>query len=277
MFTKKFADRGKKEKFMKTISFVIPFYNEEERVKKTFKALNELSLPAGLRLEKIIFVNDGSIDKTLSKLQAYKKSSKLGSKVKIASYSENKGKGFAIKTGMLESSSDYTLFFDADMSTPLTELKKFMPFIDRNVDVIVGTRKNGESTVVKHQPFFREFLGKGFTLLTQIVLDIIVTDFTCGFKAFSKNCLTEIFENARINRWGYDAELMFLATKYGYSIEEKSVLWANDDRTKVKIYEAVPQTLKELWDIRWEHTFKPAFAGISIPQKNLITKLTSIL
>ena len=277
MFTKKFADRGKKGNIMKTISFVIPFYNEEARIGKTFKALNELSLPMGLKLEQIIFVNDGSSDKTLNKFKDFKKRSKIGYKVNIVTYETNRGKGYAIRKGMLESSSDYTLFFDADMSTPLTELKKFMPFINRGVDVIVGTRKNGESTVMKHQPFLREFLGKGFTLLTQIVLNIIVTDFTCGFKAFSKKTIKPVFTQAKINGWGYDAELMFLATKLGFSIEEKSVLWANDERTKVKLYKAIPQTLMELWDIRWLHTFKPALGILSNPQKNLIARVTSIL
>src|SRR5437762_432977 len=104
---------------MKKISFVIPFYNEENRIEKTFKALNALVLPVGLKLENIIFVNDGSKDKTLLKLNEFKKKSKFGSKVNIVTYKINQGKGYAIRRGMLESKSDYTLFFDADMSTPL--------------------------------------------------------------------------------------------------------------------------------------------------------------
>lgn len=261
---------------MKSISFVIPFYNEEGRIDKTFKALTELSLPLGLTLESIILVNDGSKDKTIDKIEAFKKRSKYGSIIKVVTYKRNRGKGYAIRRGMLESESDYTLFFDADMSTPLSELKKFMPYIDRDVDVIVGTRKNGESTVVKHQPFLREFLGKGFTLLTQIALNVIVTDFTCGFKAFSKSCIKEIFENASINGWGYDAEILFLANKYGYEIEEKAVIWANDERTKVKLYKAIPQTLQELWQIRWMHTIRP-FIDFTPAQKALFHRFTSIL
>lgn len=262
---------------MKTITFVIPFYNEEARIDKTFKALNGVVIPMELTLSKIIFVNDGSRDSTLQKMYDFKKTSKLGSKIQIVSYKSNKGKGYAIRRGMLESNADYTLFFDADMSTPLSELSKFVPFMKRNVDVIVGTRKNGKSTVVKHQPFLREFLGKGFTLMTQIVLNVIVTDFTCGFKAFSKSCLKEIFENATINGWGYDAEILFLANKYKYTIEEKAVTWANDERTKVKLYKAIPQTMQELWEIRYKHTIKPAFSKVIAPQKSLITKLSYIL
>lgn len=262
---------------MKTISFVIPVFNEENRIEKTFKALNELVLPRGLRLSKIVFVNDGSKDRTLWLLKRFLKQSKLRNKISIISYQPNQGKGFAVKQGMLSTDSDYSLFFDADMSTPLTELKKFLPFIKNEVDVIVGTRKNGHSTVVVHQPKYREFLGKGFTYLTKFSLGLSVSDFTCGFKAFSKRSIGEIFENAVIKGWGYDAEVIFLAKKYGFSISEKAVTWANDERTKVNIYKAVPQTLTELYKIRWTHSVKPLLnAGLS-PQRSILTRLSSFL
>lgn len=260
---------------MKTITFVVPLYNEEKRVGKTFKALNKLSLPVGLKLDKVIFVSDGSKDKTVALLNGYKKKSKIGRNIKIVSYKVNQGKGYAIRTGMLESNADYTLFFDADMSTPLSEIEKFVPFFNQEIDVVVGTRKNGHSTVIKHQPKLREFLGKCFTKITQIALNTNVTDFTCGFKAFSKRSLNAVFQNAIINGWGYDAEIIFLAKKYDFSIAEKAVTWANDERTKVKIYKAVPQTLKELAIIRWNHSIKPVITENVNMQKNFISKLAS--
>ena len=245
---------------MKTISFVIPLYNEEERIGKTFKALSGVRLPVGLKLENVIFVNDGSKDNTLKLIKEFKGSSKLGRKIKIVTYSINKGKGYAIKSGMLASNADYTLFFDADMSTPLSELTKFMPFIKEGVNVIVGTRKNGHSTVIKHQPKLREFLGKGFTLMTKTALSLQVTDFTCGFKAFDKASKDKVFESSQIEGWGYDAEILFLANKYGFCMVEKAVIWSNDERTKVKLYKAVPQTLGEIAKIRWMHSIKPALS-----------------
>ena len=262
---------------MKTISFVIPVFNEEKRIEKTFEALNELILPRGLKLSKIVFVNDGSKDKTLWLLRRFLKESKVRNKISILSYHPNQGKGFAVKQGMLSTDSDYTLFFDADMSTPLTELGKFLPFIKNGVDVIVGTRKNGHSTVVVHQPKYREFLGKGFTYLTKFSLGLSVSDFTCGFKAFSKRSINQIFENAIINGWGYDAEIIFLAKKYGFSISEKAVIWANDERTKVNIYKAVPKTLTELYKIRWTHSVKPLLNAGLIPQKAIFSRLASFL
>ncbi len=150
---------------MVTISFVIPLFNEEKRIGKLFEALTSVRIPRGLKLEKVIFVNDGSKDTTLQSLTSFTKKGHTF-ETKIITYKENRGKGHAIKLGMLEASSDYTLFFDADISTPLSELTKFVPHIKKNIEVIVGTRKNGKSTVIVHQPKYREFLGKGFTLIT---------------------------------------------------------------------------------------------------------------
>lgn len=240
---------------MKTISFIIPVYNEESRLNKTFEALRVLVMPLGLKLESVIFVDDGSTDATAAKLKTENLKLKkiLNAGIKIISYPKNRGKGYAIRQGMIAANSDYNLFFDADMSTPLTELKKFVPFMDQNIDVIIGTRKNGESTVIKHQPFIREKLGRCFTLMTQIVLNTWVTDFTCGFKAFSRQSKDKIFPICTIDRWGYDAEVIFLARKMGFSMHERSVLWANNEGTKVKLSKAIPQTLSELARIRLNH------------------------
>ncbi len=249
---------------MKTLSFVIPIYNEKDRIKKTFKALYELELPRGLDLKQIIFVNDGSSDNSVIILQNEKTAleKKLKTTVKIISYVQNKGKGYAIKQGMLASKADYTLFFDADISTPLSEIKKFVPFINNGVDVIVGTRKNGESTVIKHQPLYRELLGKAFTRFTQLILGLDVTDFTCGFKAFSKQSLLPIFSKSRINRWGYDAEILYLAKKNKLSLVEKSVVWSNDDRSKVNLLSAIPQTFLDLAMIQWKHAMQPSLTHL---------------
>lgn len=242
---------------MKTISFVIPVYNESERLVATFEALKELSLPRELILDEVIFVDDGSTDGTLAILTRSKKllESYVEAKVEIISYKENKGKGYAVRVGMKHAISDFILLFDADVSTPLSELSKFAPFMGES-RVIIGTRKNGKSTVLKHQPRFREFLGKGFTKMTQVALRTEVSDFTCGFKLFSKDSYQEIAKISIINRWGYDAEVVYLAEKLDFDIVEIPVNWSNDARTKVKLYKAVPETIGELAKIVWNHDLK---------------------
>lgn len=247
-----------------TISFVIPVYNEQKRLNKTFKALNPsaggLTLPRGLKLQEIIFVNDGSTDKSvsqISKFQLNAKRSTLNARIKLVSYKTNRGKGYAIRQGMKKSTADYTLFFDADMSTPLSQIQKFMVFFKENTDVIVGTRKNGRSTVVIHQPLFRELLGHGFTFFATAALRIECTDITCGFKAFSKKAREVLFQQAKINAWAYDAELLYLAKKRGLTVEEKAVEWSNDNDTKVTLTTVIPQTILDIARIHWYHEIEP--------------------
>jgi len=237
---------------MNTLSIVIPVYNEEKRISKTIKALSKGFSFYGVKLDEVIFVNDGSTDKTrvLIKNAQSKLSKPLKAKISLISYRINRGKGYAVRKGMLASKSDYTLFFDADISTPISEFKKFLPFIRKNLPVIIGTRKNGESTVKIHQPKYREYLGRGFTLLANIILNTWVTDFTCGFKVFSCEAKGKIFSQSRINRWGYDAEALFLARKFGFPIQEKAVSWSNDNETKVDLLKDLPRSLVELFQIR---------------------------
>lgn len=256
---------------MKTISFIIPCYNEEKRLSKTFEALRLAQGKPfrGLKLSEIIFVDDGSTDRTFEKIQKWisQHSQEFNNKLSLISYKPNRGKGYAIKEGMLESTSDYALFFDADISTPLSEIKKFLPYFKKGAPIVVGTRKNGASTVLVHQPLYRELLGRTFTKIAQIVLGIEVTDFTCGFKAFSKNAALQIFKNAKINGWGYDAEILFLAKKGGFSVYEVPVIWSNDNGTRVKLVKAIFRTLYELFRIQFIHSIKPNLTEI-IPRYN---------
>lgn len=262
---------------MKTVTFVVPMYNEEKRIQKTFDALVAFRAPREIRLEKIIFVNDGSTDKTVQVIKNFIKTSRLSSQIKLVTYSKNQGKGNAVKEGMLNSNSDYTLFFDADISTPLSEIKKFIPYFEKNENVVIGTRKNGKSTVVVHQPKKRELLGKGFTKLTQTILGVHVTDFTCGFKAFSNNACSTIFSQAQIKGWGYDAEIIYLAEKEKFKVVEIPVTWYDDKRSRVVLYKAIPQSLFELFTILYYHKYKGIIQFFTLPLSKVRTRIASVL
>lgn len=235
-----------------TLSLVIPVYNEEVRIGRTISALLSWKPPTAVALERVIFVNDGSTDNTVSRIKYHVSGIKntLAADTQIISYQQNRGKGYAIARGMEASDSDYTLFCDADMSTPLPEIAKFVPAMRRGIDVIVGTRKNGHSTVLTHQPVYREALGHGFTLLSNIILHTWVTDFTCGFKAFSKQASGTVFPALTSNRWAFDAEALFLARKMGLRIQEVAVLWSDTKGSKVDLLKDIPQTLADLMRIR---------------------------
>lgn len=249
---------------MQKVSVLIPVFNEEERLKIVFDALVQ-TWPKEIRLKEIIFVDDGSTDQTVKiiKRKSNFLSKNLGVPIKLISYKQNRGKGYAVKKGMQVSIGDLLLLTDVDMSTPFTELEKF--FINKKTkgEVIVGTRKNGHSTVVIAQPLYRQVLGKMFTYLTQFILRVKVSDFTCGFKIFNKNVYKSIYPLMKIDRWGYDAEILFLAKKNNFVISEVPVLWANDQRSKVNIFKDMVRSLFDLFNILlndWRGIYTPTAA-----------------
>jgi len=228
------------------LSLVIPLYNESERLSEQFNFLKKL-LENHINWE-IIFINDGSSDKTFELLQAKTKDIK---RMKVISYNENQGKGYAIKMGVKDAISELILFSDVDFSTPITELPLFMPFIKNNADIIIGTRKVQGATINRHQSYIRECLGRRFTNLSNTILCLDISDFICGFKLFKKDIAKKVFLKSKIKRWGFDSEILYLANKYNYKIVEVPVIWENDRRTKVNLAKDIIRSFSDLIKIRW--------------------------
>jgi len=228
------------------ISFVVPMYNEEKRIGKTVSALNDYLSKRNFGHE-VIFVDDGSKDQTLKTLSNLKPKFSH----KVITYPNNKGKGFAVKTGALSAHGEYILLLDADMSTPIEEFDKFYPHLNQNT-VLIGTRKGLGAQVKKPQPFIRQKMGEVFTLLSSALIVPGITDFTCGFKCFPKSA-QKVFERSVINRWSYDPEILFLAVKFGFKIHEIPIVWVNDDRTRVKLVNDTLLSFIELLKIRWNN------------------------
>lgn len=229
------------------ISFLIPVYNEEKRVSKAITALEKYLKKINFSYE-VIFVDDGSTDKTIAKINSLKPKFKF----RLISYHPNRGKGYAIKRGMLTAVGDYILFFDVDMSTPLTEFDKFIIHLQPGV-VLIGNRKGKGAQILKHQPFIREKMGQMFTLLAQFVVAPEVSDFTCGFKCFPASVAKKVFAAAQINRWSYDAEILFLTRQFGFKIQEVPVKWVDDPRTRVTLLKDSLQSLTDLFKIKVWH------------------------
>lgn len=225
------------------LSIIIPVFNEILRIDNLYEVISFLKK---FKFDsEIIVINDGSTDFTLKKLQ------KMNNKNNflIISYQDNKGKGYAIKKGMLSARGEYRLFMDIDLSTPLVELDKFIPYFSKN-DVLIGTRKDSKAKLLIRQAKIRESLGKCFTWISKTTLGVKVSDFTCGFKIFSEKSALAIFNKAKINRWGFDAEIIFLSQKMGFNLKEISVVWKNDQRTKVNLLRDIASSLIELVMIR---------------------------
>lgn len=229
------------------LSIVIPVFNEERRLPKTFEALMKFAQEKAAQITEVVFVDDGSGDGTSKLVKEFK----FEFPVKLISYQRNRGKGHAVRKGMLDTSGDYALMLDADMSTSLAEIEKFMPFMELGVPVIVGTRKAGGAEVLKRQPFYRQKMGEAYTALANIITGAGVSDFTCGFKCFSRDAINKIFSAAKIDRWSYDAETFYLARLYGFAIQEVPVSWSNDENTKVRLGRDVWQSFWDLLKIRF--------------------------
>jgi len=230
----------------KSLSVIVPLYNETQRFPKNFKICQKYyrKYPNW----EFIFINDGSTDQTK---KLVKQAIKEYPRMKLISYSKNQGKGYALKQGFKQAGKKFSLFTDIDFSTPLSELKLFYPFIQAGADIIIGTRKVRGANITKRQPPIREWLGKRFTDLTNLWLNLNISDYTCGFKLFKTSVAKKLFSKLKINRWGFDAEILFLANQSQYRIVEIPIKWKDDKRTRVNLARDIILTLIDLWKIRY--------------------------
>src|SRR3989339_7300 len=234
------------------LSIVIPVYNEQERIQTTFRAVDDFVARESQNYNlEIIFVNDGSQDDTPVLIEQYIKN-KVGV-ARLISYDDNKGKGYAVRQGMLKSTGDYCLMIDADMSTSFDELNLSYPLIMRGEPIIIGSRKGQTAVLIKKQPWYRQKMGEIYAGLARVVTGLKIKDFGCGFKIFSRAAIADIFSRTFINGWIFDTEVLFFAKKFGYRVNEIGVRWINDDDSRVN---AGREAIKSLWDlgrIYWAH------------------------
>ncbi len=235
------------------LSIVIPVYNEEKRLAKTFAALTNYLADPIVQIREIIFVDDGSRDSTREMIVSFQK--KCPVKVSLLSYSPNRGKGYAVKTGMkaIGGGMTYILMCDADMSTPLCEIAKFVPAMERGVPVIIGSRKAPGSHILEHQNWIRQKMGESYASLACFITGLNFKDLGCGFKVFSKQSAEKIFPEVRTNGWIFDTEALLLARKNNFAIEEVGVDWVNDKDSRVKIFSGIVDSLINLLLIRLHH------------------------
>lgn len=225
------------------LSVVVPVYNESKRIGGIVRIVEYMRRQP--YESEVVVVDDGSSDDTLTQLHALQQQCPF----KIITYATNRGKGYAIQQGMVAAHGQFRLFSDVDLSTPLDAVEKFLPYL-AEWDVIIASRKQPGTSIVVHQPILRETLGRGFTRLSQLILQVPVTDFTCGFKCFSERAAQAIFPRMTIERWGFDAEVLFIAQRLRFPIKEIPVQWTNDPRTKVKLPGDIIRSLKDLLSIR---------------------------
>ncbi|MFA5271414.1 MAG: dolichyl-phosphate beta-glucosyltransferase [Candidatus Omnitrophota bacterium] len=232
------------------ISIIIPAYNEEERLKTAFEKLYQYLTGKKYDYE-VIIVDDGSTDKTRETVSE-SMLAKAG-KIIFLQNGKNKGKGFAVKQGILHSIGEYVLFSDADFSTPIQEFDKLFDYLKNGYDIAIGSRSVIGSNITVRQPLYREMMGKFFNFLVQIFVLRGIHDTQCGFKLFSGKCAKSIAQELKIDRFGFDVEMLYLAQKKKYKIKEVPVTWINSTESKVNPIKDSFKMFLELLSIKKLH------------------------
>jgi dolichyl-phosphate beta-glucosyltransferase len=230
-----------------TYSVVIPAYNEGARIRPTLNELLRYAREQNWDVE-ILVVNDGSTDDTA---QIVREHAKLHPQLLLVENPGNRGKGYSVRNGMLHASGDICLFTDADLSSPITEAQKLFDAMDRGADIAIGSRWLRTELQTGRQPLYRQAFGRIFNLALRIILGLRFADTQCGFKAFRRDAAQHIFALQKIERWGFDPEILFLARSAGMRVEEVPVLWAHCEGTRLQPFRDGLRMFGEVLRIRW--------------------------
>ncbi len=228
-------------------SIIIPAYNEQDRLGATLEKVLAYAAAQGWRSE-VLVVNDGSRDATGDVAREF---ARRNPSVRLIENPGNRGKGYSVRNGALNTSGDIVLFTDADLSTPIEEAGKLFAAIAGGADVAIGSRWLKSELQTERQPVYRQIVGRAFNLVLWAILRINYKDTQCGFKAFSGRAARSLFSLQKIDRWGFDPELLFLARKNGMKVAEVPVEWAHDHRSKIRVFRDGFRMLADLLAVRW--------------------------
>lgn len=234
---------------MPHLSIVIPAYNEERRIARTlgetFDYLDQQPYSS-----EILVVDDGSSDLTEEVVLSFKP--RAGDRLRLVKNPGNKGKGYAVRNGMLQAKGEIVLFCDADMSTPPGEIAKVIePIENDRYDVVFGSRAIAGSRIEERQSAVREAIGRVGNLLLQTLTGLRFRDTQCGFKAFRRSAAQSAFSRQRIDGFGFDPEVLYIAQKQGWRLLETPVRWSHVEGSKVNAFATPIKVLLEVTTIRW--------------------------
>jgi len=227
----------------RSISIIIPAYNEEKRLPATLAAVREYLGGSSWEFAEIVVVDDGSRDRTLEVAQS--------AGVRVLRNPGNRGKGYSVKHGALEAKGAWVLFTDADLSAPIGELEKLWSAVERGqAQVAIGSRAVDRRLVGVHQPFAREMVGRFFNLVMRAITGLPFRDTQCGFKLIEAAAARQVFPRQRLDGFGFDVEVLFIAQSLKYRCLEVAVRWDNVEGTKVSTWRGLLAFL-DLLQVRW--------------------------
>ncbi|HEY6849372.1 MAG TPA: dolichyl-phosphate beta-glucosyltransferase [Terracidiphilus sp.] len=228
-------------------SIVIPAFNESARILATLEAVVACVRQRGWDAE-VLVVNDGSTDATSRLVLEF---ARTATEVRLLENPGNRGKGYSVRSGLLEASGGVVMFTDADMSAPIEEAEQLFAAIERGADIAIGSRWLEKGRQMHRQPLYRQFFGRCFNAVTRGVMGLNFADTQCGFKAFTRDAAQTVFPLQTIERWGFDPEILFIALMCGFKVVEVPVSWAHDERTRMSYLKDGVKMLEEIATIRW--------------------------
>jgi glycosyltransferase involved in cell wall biosynthesis len=230
-----------------TYSIVIPAYNESARLGATLENVLAYVRAQGWDAE-VIVVNDGSRDNTAEIVRTFAAKDPT---LRLVENPGNRGKGYSVRNGMLNARGRIVLFSDADLSSPIEEAAKLFQALDDGADIAIGSRWLRAETQTQRQPLYRQLFGRIFNLVLRLTLGLQFKDTQCGFKAFRQPAVQAIFPLQKIERWGFDPEILFLARKLKFKVQEVPVAWGHDGGTRINPLVDGSRMVIEMLHIRW--------------------------
>ena len=226
----------------------MPAYNESARLPDTMRRLEAYFTASPWDFHEIIIVDDGSSDATFETAAAF---ARANPNVRVLKNPGNRGKGYSVRNGMREAKGEWRLFSDADLSAPIEELDKLWAAVDdRKAKVAIGSRAIDRTLIGIHQPGFRETAGRFFNFVMRAVVSLPISDTQCGFKLFHRDAAEKIFARQRLERFGFDVEILYIAKKHGFEIAEIPVRWNHAEGSKVGMLTGL-HAFGELAQVRW--------------------------
>jgi glycosyltransferase involved in cell wall biosynthesis len=234
---------------MPYLTIVIPAYNEEDRIGRTLNETFDYLDKQDYESE-VIVVNDGSRDQTVEKVREFE--SRVDERLRLIDNPGNRGKGYSVRNGMLKAKGDIALFYDADLATPTSEIVKVIEPIEmKRYDVVFGSRALDRSLIGTRQSVIRETIGRAGNLIQYALTGLNFKDTQCGFKAFRREAAQSVFKLQRIDGFGFDPEILFIARKQGWRLLELPVRWNHVEGSKVNPFSSPIKVLLEVATIRW--------------------------
>ncbi len=225
------------------LAIIVPAYNEQSRIENSLRRiqdyLNEQTYDAI-----VLVVSDGSTDETVNIVQKF---SAKDSRFQVHHYSPNRGKGCAVRTGMLMAEAEWLLLCDADLAAPIEEVEKLF---SANTPIAIGSRALNRKQMEIKQPFLRRTAGKMFNFVVQLLAIRGLQDTQCGFKLFSRESAKEIFSRCKLDGYSYDFEALMIGKALGYKISEVPIRWEHQEGSKVSLIRDGLKMIKDLVILR---------------------------